>query len=151
MIVRRARQWVTPPAISRGTSENIDRIGVLSEHPDAEGVLLWRLGRDVELWAAAYPAERAHLFAPAARGKRALRLRSSTLPTDVRAHLRRLGRLLATPGDASSQEMSTACAAWRSAYALIRATPKEYPRIHRKLVKLASERVDLGRVPAGAE
>ena len=95
MIVRRARQWVTPPAISRGTSENIDRIGVLSEHPDA--------------------ADAEHAGADAAA-------------LDAPRGIERAGHA-----------------------ALVRSTPKEYPRIHRELVKLAGERVDFGRVPAGAE
>ena len=112
MIERReGRRWVIPPAVRRGASENIERIGILAEHPDAEGVLLWRLVRDVELWTAASTAEREHLFAHGARRIRTLRLRASTVPTDVRLQLRCLSRTLAEPAHASAAEIAGASAA----------------------------------------
>lgn len=107
---RKPRFHVVPPAIHRGAAETIDRIGILLEHEDQEGVLLWRLVRDVELWSAASPAEREHLFAAGAGTVRTLRLRASTVPTDVRIQLRRLIRSLAAPAKASAGEVAATCA-----------------------------------------
>ena len=108
----RVRRWALPPAIERGPGETIDRIGILSEHGDAEALLLWRLVRDVELWAATPPKSRGELFDPAAPASRERRFRDSTFPTDVRVHLRRLNRCLASAGGEAQvgEAVSVACA-----------------------------------------
>ena len=76
-------------------------------------MLLWRLVRDVELWAGTPAEAQAKLFAPGARDIRTARLHKGTFPTDVRLHLRQLNRLLAAPASppTSADEVSTACAA----------------------------------------
>lgn len=109
---RGARHWVIPPAITRGPGETIDRVGVLKEHDDAGGVLLWRLVRDVELWASTPPVKRSELFSPGAREVRSARLRESTVPTDVRLLLRTLNRILGGVPDAPAieEDAATACA-----------------------------------------
>jgi tetratricopeptide (TPR) repeat protein len=109
---RPGRVWVIPPAIARGPGETIDRVGVLAEHDDAGGVLLWRLVRDVELWAGTPVANRSELFSPGAREARTARLRESTVPTDVRVLLRALNRILSGSPDAPGieEDAATACA-----------------------------------------
>jgi tetratricopeptide (TPR) repeat protein len=90
----------------------IDRLGILPEHDDAGGVLLWRLVRDVELWAGTPVAKRSELFSPGAREVRTARLRESTVPTDIRVLLRSLNRILGgapdTPG--IEEDAAHACA-----------------------------------------
>jgi tetratricopeptide (TPR) repeat protein len=110
--VERRRLWALPPAIQRGPAETIERLGILAEHGEAEGLVLWRLVRDVEIWAATPPRHRVELFTPVAPEARKARLRASTLPTDVRVLLRTLNRILAGPPDAPGCEESaaTACA-----------------------------------------
>jgi hypothetical protein len=107
-----SRLWAVPPAIERGPAETIERLGILAEHGESEGLLLWRLVRDVELWSATPPQHRTELFTPRAPEGRAARLRASTIPTDVRVLLRTLNRILAGPPDAPGCEESTsdACA-----------------------------------------
>lgn len=109
---RGSRAWVIPPAIDRGPSETVDRLGILTEHGEEEGLLLWRIVRDVELWGSAPHEKRRELFTPTAPVNRARRLRKSTFPTDVRAGIRYLNRLLAGRADSSSPEedVSAACA-----------------------------------------
>lgn len=100
-----------PPAIERGSAETIDRLGILSEHGDCEGVLLWRLVRDVELWSKTPPGARAELFTSQAAESRIAWLRESTFPEPVRTALDSLARLLLTPSDSppASHEVSAAC------------------------------------------
>ena len=62
---RTARRWRTPPAITHG-AEAFEGLAVLDEMKGPLGFLLWQAARDVNLWAAVPPEERAGLFVPGA-------------------------------------------------------------------------------------
>lgn len=106
---RGPRTWRVPPAILRGPGETIDRIGVLDEHAPDAALLLWRLVRDVELWAATGPEARGALFTPHAATQRQERLRNSALPDEVAGAVQGLVDLLAEPARADGGAVCAGC------------------------------------------
>lgn len=104
-----ARRWRIPPAILRGPGETIDRIGVLDEHEEAAALLLWRVARDVELWAGTQPEQRAGLFGPGAAVQRAEQVLAAELDGEIRPALETLAALLADPGAADPERVGGCC------------------------------------------
>jgi tetratricopeptide (TPR) repeat protein len=104
-----ARRWRIPPAILRGPQETIDRIGVLDEHEEDVALLLWRIVRDVELWAATQPEQRGELFGPGAAVQRAAQVRAAPLDDEVRPALEILAGLLADPVAAEGERIGGCC------------------------------------------
>lgn len=113
---RAPRHWRIPPAILRGPGEGIDRLGILEEHRELDAVLLWRLARDVEMWAATPPDRRANLFTPG----RQIDGGRSELPEEVHTWIAELLTLLTSVnGDAPPADIGAACEAlaqWAAAH-----------------------------------
>lgn len=91
---RSPRPWVVPPGLPV-TDEPFEGFQVLEELCDELGVMLWQSLRDVDLWAAATPEERAALFTPGSLRRRAERI-GGDIPPDspVRPLLETLAQVL---------------------------------------------------------
>lgn len=106
-----SRPWIIPPGLLI-QSEPFEGYHVLDETRDELGVLLWQSLRDVEVWAAAAPEQRAHLFTPGALHQRMARIEAEVDPSaPVRPALERLARLLAVPGVVTQAEVCDMCEA----------------------------------------
>lgn len=106
-----SRPWIIPPGLLI-QSEPFEGYHVLDETRDELGVLLWQSLRDVEVWAAAAPEHRAHLFTPGALHQRMARIEAEVDPSaPVRPALERLARLLAVPGVVTQAEVCDMCEA----------------------------------------
>lgn len=106
---REPRKWRIPPAILRGPGETIDRLGVLEEHDDEVAVMLWRIVRDVELWAGTEPGRRRELFCPRAGVQRVGRVLEADLPDEIRPALEALADQLGDAASADPDRVAESC------------------------------------------
>jgi tetratricopeptide (TPR) repeat protein len=102
------RRWRVPPAIMHGP-EALEGAGMLDELPGAAGLILWQSIRDVTLWAATAPAERAELFSAGAERNRIATLLSATLDAELEQPLGMITAMVGQPGRVSAERVALAC------------------------------------------
>ena len=103
-----SRRWRVPPPLTHGP-EALESGSILDEMPTGLGTLLWRSLRDVMLWAATPPADRARLFAPGAEAAhRALTARLAP-PAELADPLEVVGALLGGAEALPEEEVAAAC------------------------------------------
>ncbi len=103
------RRWCIPPAILREPDETLEGTGILEEHRGEAGLLLWHSLRDVTLWAAVSPEERAALFAPPAAAERLRLLRAAGVEPTLEVSLTTLAALVGNPSGASAEIVTLVC------------------------------------------
>lgn len=110
-----ARRWCIPPAMLRGPGETLEGIKILVEVPGELGVLLWRICRDVSLWADVEPESRGGLFAAESADVRLARLAATEVPAPITAAVDTLSSMLTNADRADAEVMTNCClevAAW---------------------------------------
>jgi len=105
---RTARRWRTPPAITQG-AEAFEGMAILEEIRSPLGVLLWQASRDVNLWAAEPPEERAGLFVPGAEAWLLGMIRSAEVDVQLESPLMTIMRMVASPESARVETIELAC------------------------------------------
>ena len=105
---RTSRRWRTPPAILHG-SEAFEGAAVLDEMQGPLGVLLFQLARDVYVWGATAPEERAGLFGPRADEALAAMLRAADPDLQLESALLALVRVTGAPDAATEEQVAVAC------------------------------------------
>jgi len=105
---RTARRWRTPPAITQG-AEAFEGMAILEEIRSPLGVLLWQASRDVNLWAAEPPEERAGLFVPGAEAWLLGMIRSAEVDVQLESPLMTIMRMVASPEAARVETIELAC------------------------------------------
>lgn len=96
------------PPITRG-GESIEGLVVLEETEEEMGGLLWLSLRNVTLWAAVSPEDRAHLFVPGADRERLRAIEAAALPPVLVDPLRVIASLLANAATADALAIAEAC------------------------------------------
>lgn len=102
------RRQRVPPALTRGT-ERVDGISILDEIGGDLGLLLWRAGRNVALWAETPADQRASLFDGGAARNRGDELAASEVHAELRGPLSVFTELLAHPGEVDLLRLVNAC------------------------------------------
>src|SRR5687768_497092 len=105
---RTARRWRTPPAILHG-GEAFEGAAVLDEMDGPLGVLLFQLARDVYVWSATPPDERAGLFEARADDALAALLRAADPDPQLETALLALVRMTGAPESNREEQVSMAC------------------------------------------
>ncbi|HEX2079412.1 MAG TPA: tetratricopeptide repeat protein [Longimicrobium sp.] len=105
---RTSRRWRTPPAILHG-GEPFEGAAVLDEMQGALGVLLFQVVRDVYLWGATPPDERAGLFPDHADEALASLLRAADAEVQLESALLALVRMTGAPERARDEQVALAC------------------------------------------
>jgi tetratricopeptide (TPR) repeat protein len=105
---RTARRWRTPPAILHG-GEAFEGAAVLDEMDGPLGVLLFQLARDVYVWSATPPEDRAGLFVPRADEALASLLRAADPDPQLETALLALVRMTGAPESNRDEQVSIAC------------------------------------------
>jgi len=105
---RTTRRWRTPPAITHG-AEPYEGLTVLEEVKGPLGFLLWQAARDVNLWAAATPEERAGLFVPGADASLHALIRSAGVDVQLESPLMTIVRMTGSPETARPEGVELAC------------------------------------------
>lgn len=105
---RTARRWRTPPAITQG-AEAFEGMAILDEIRSPLGVLLWQASRDVNLWAAEPPEDRAGLFVPGAEAWLLGMIRSAEVDVQLESPLMTIMRMVASPEEARVETIELAC------------------------------------------
>lgn len=105
---RRRWRWHVPPALVQG-GESLEGAQVLDEVEGHLGLLLWETYRDVVLWGAADPEERAELFAPGAHAARLASIAGAAPEAGVERALHAVAELLRDSGGADEAEVMGAC------------------------------------------
>lgn len=103
------RRWCIDTALTRDPDEHLEGDRVLREVPDDLGILLWRIGRDVVLWAETPSRQRAGLFSPEAPNRRSRRLLNIDLSEDVASAVDTLAGQLAVPEKADAAILTWCC------------------------------------------
>lgn len=125
-IARRARRgesrrWCIDTALTRDPNEHLEGDRVLNEVADDLGILLWRIGRDVVLWAETPAMQRAGLFSPEAPNRRSSRLLNIDLSDDLASAVDTLAGQLAVPEKADAAILTWCCrlvARWAAGHEL---------------------------------
>ena len=105
---RTSRRWRTPPAILHG-GEAFEGAAVLEEMEGPLAVLLFQVVRDVYLWGATPPEERAGLFPGRADEALAALLRSADADVQLESALLALVRMTGAPERARDEQVALAC------------------------------------------
>lgn len=105
---RSDRRQRVPPALTRG-SDRVDGISILDEIGGDLGLLLWRAGRNVALWAETPADQRASLFDGGAARSRGDELAASEVHAELRGPLSVFTELLAHPGEVDLLRLVNAC------------------------------------------
>lgn len=105
---RTTRRWRTPPAITHG-AEPVEGLAVLDEVPGPLGFLLWQASRDVNLWAAVAPEDRAGLFVPGADASLHALIRSAGVDVQLESPLMTIVRMAGSPETARPEGVELAC------------------------------------------
>jgi tetratricopeptide (TPR) repeat protein len=105
---RTTRRWRTPPAILHG-GEAFEGAAVLQEMEGPLAVLLFQVVRDVYLWGATPPEERAGLFPDHADESLASLLRSADADVQLESALLALVRMTGAPERARDEQVALAC------------------------------------------
>lgn len=105
---RTSRRWRTPPAILHG-GEPFEGAAVLDEMQGPLGVLLFQVVRDVYLWGATPPDERAGLFPGHADEALASLLRDADADVQLESALLSLVRMTGAPERARDEQVALAC------------------------------------------
>lgn len=106
---RPGRPSIPPPPLLFPPGERLEGSGILEEIDGGLGVVLWQAYRSVALWSSAPPEKRAGLFAPSAHPKWMEALDQVGPPAPLRAPLRRIGALLATPDAIAVDGVARVC------------------------------------------
>ncbi|MFL5385130.1 MAG: hypothetical protein ACJ8GN_21625 [Longimicrobiaceae bacterium] len=104
-----SRRWCVPPALLHEPDELLEGSGVLDELPSQVGLVLWQSLRDVTLWAAVEPEERAGLFEPDAARTRLGALLASGAEPALEVSLTTLAALVGSPETANPEIVSLVC------------------------------------------
>ncbi len=116
-----SRRWCIDTALTRDPDEQLEGDRVLKEVADDLGILLWRIGRDVVLWAETPPRQRAGLFSPEAPHRRSIRLLNIDLSDDLASAVDTLAGQLAVPEKADAAILTWCCrlvARWAAGHEL---------------------------------
>lgn len=116
-----SRKWCIDTALTRDPDEHLEGDRVLKEVADDLGILLWRIGRDVVLWAETPSSQRAGLFSPEAPNRRSSRLLNIDLSEDLASAVDTLAGQLAVPEKADAAILTWCCrlvARWATAHEL---------------------------------
>jgi tetratricopeptide (TPR) repeat protein len=105
---RTTRRWRTPPAITHG-AEPFEGLAVLDEVKGPLGFLLWQAARDVNLWAAVEPGERAGLFVPGADASLQALIRSAGVDVQLESPLMTIMRMTGSPETVRPEGVELAC------------------------------------------
>lgn len=105
---RSDRRQRVPPALTRG-SDRVDGISILDEIGGDLGLLLWRSGRNVALWAETPADQRASLFDDGAARSRGDELSAAEVHAELRGPLSVFAELLARPGEVDLLRLVNAC------------------------------------------
>jgi hypothetical protein len=104
-----SRRWCIDTALTRDPDEHLEGDRVLREVADDLGVVLWRTGRDVVLWAETPSRQRAGLFSPEAPNRRSSRLLNIDLSDDLASAVDTLAGQLAVPEKADAAILTWCC------------------------------------------
>ncbi len=104
-----SRRWCVPTALTRDPDEQLEGDRILNELRGELGILVWRIARDVVLWAETPQAHRAGLFSPEAPARRSRRLLDLDLPERLAAAADTLASQLAVPEKADQAVLTWAC------------------------------------------
>jgi tetratricopeptide (TPR) repeat protein len=104
-----SRRWCIDTALIRDPDEQLEGDRVLKEVADDLGILLWRIGRDVVLWAETPSSQRAGLFSPEAPNRRSSRLLNLDLSDDLASAVDTLAGQLAVPEKADAAILTWCC------------------------------------------
>ncbi|HEY7770909.1 MAG TPA: hypothetical protein VIB55_22265, partial [Longimicrobium sp.] len=104
-----SRRWCIDTALTRDPDEHLEGDRILKEVADDLGILLWRIGRDVVLWAGTPSMQRAGLFSPEAPNRRSSRLLNIDLSDDVASAVDALAGQLAVPEKADAAILTWCC------------------------------------------
>lgn len=107
--VRTGHRWCVPTALTRDPDEQLEGDRILSELRGELGILVWRIARDVVLWADIPAAHRPGLFSPQAPSRRSRRLLELDLPEGLAPALDTLAAQLTVPENADPAVMTWAC------------------------------------------
>lgn len=99
--------WWAPPAMLRDPGETLDGEHLLYESDGNRGLLLWRMSRDVVLWAGTPPGERMHLFVDESAEAWGPQLAAAELPPPIAAAIDTIHTLTLT--DAADVSVLSIC------------------------------------------
>jgi tetratricopeptide (TPR) repeat protein len=105
---RTTRRWRTPPAIMHG-AEPFEGLALLDEVKGLQGFLLWQAARDVNLWAAVEPEERAGLFVEGADESLHALIRAAGVDVQLESPLMTIVRMTGSPETARPEGVELAC------------------------------------------
>lgn len=103
-----ARRWPLPSIFVHGGGP-FEGAGVLEEIEGPLGFLLFQLMRDVELWGASPPKERAGVFRTGASRSLSALLRAAGADARLKPALRTLVRMTEGPEGAQDEQVALAC------------------------------------------
>jgi hypothetical protein len=123
----KSRRWCIDTALTRDPDEHLEGDRVLKEVADDLGILLWRIGRDVVLWAETPSMQRAGPFSAEAPNRRSSRLLNIDLSDDLASAVDTLAGQLAVPEKADAAILTWCCrlvARWAAGHELTWPTPQ---------------------------